>query len=184
MVMDAFESQQSQVDYVEGIYVGYRYYDTFDVDPAFEFGYGLSYTTFGYGNVSLSTDTFADSLTASVTVTNTGVLAGKEVVQLYLSAPPGTLDKPVHELKGFAKTSLLAPGASETVEITLGADDLASFNDRRSAWIADPGRYTVRIGSSSRDMRASATFDVESEIVVEKVSADLSPEQGIEEIKP
>jgi len=184
MIRGMFEEQPSRVDYEEGIYVGYRYYDTFGVEPAYEFGYGLSYTTFDFGDVELSAKNFTDRLTASVKVTNTGEMAGREVVQLYLSAPHDGLGKPVRELKGFAKTGILAPGASETVQITLEGDDLASYYDDRSAWVADAGRYTVGIGSSSRDIRRTADFDLEHEIVVQEVVADLSPEAGISEITP
>src|SRR6185503_19809052 len=95
-----------EVTYDEGIYVGYRYYNTFNVKPAYEFGYGLSYTDFKYSNLALSAKAFDKKITASVTITNTEKVAGKEVVQLYISAPTGKLDKPSEELKGFAKTGL------------------------------------------------------------------------------
>lgn len=182
-ILMVFEVQESHVDYEEGIYVGYRYYDTFAVDPAYEFGFGLSYTTFEYSGVTLSNERFADNVTATVTVTNSGKVAGKEVIQLYLSAPQGELDKPVHELKGFAKTSLLVPGASETVEFVLEAQDLASFHDGRSAWIAASGEYLVEIGSSSRNIRSTATFAIDKELVAEKVLVELSPEQDIVELR-
>jgi beta-glucosidase len=172
-VMGVFDVQPSRVEYEESVYVGYRYYDAFGIDPAYEFGYGLSYTTFEYGDVVLSGETFDDGITASVTITNSGEVAGKEVVQLYLGAPRGGMDKPVRELKGFAKTGLLAPGTSETVDFVLQAGDLASFDESRSAWIADSGLYGIAIGSSSRDIRSTATFGVGDELVVEEVLADL-----------
>lgn len=178
------EQQPSRVDYQEGIFVGYRYYDSFGIAPAYEFGYGLSYTDFDYGELSLDSDSFEDSINASVTVTNTGDVAGKEVVELYLGAPQGDLDKPVRELKGFAKTALLAPGHSETVQFALRADELASFDDKRSAWVAERGAYTVSVGASSRDIRATASFELPQEITAQEVVAELSPGQQIQEISP
>lgn len=178
-------AKPSRVEYEEGIYVGYRYYDSFDVEPAYEFGYGLSYTDFEYGQVSLSDDIFdAPIITATVTVTNSGQVAGREAVQLYLTAPDGVLKKPAKELKGFAKTPKLEPGESGELEMTLQAADLASFNEDRSAWIADPGTYAVSIGASSRDIRTTRTFELEREIVVEETLADLSPEGSLEEVEP
>jgi len=114
----------------EGVYVGYRYHRTFGRAPAYAFGHGMSYTTFRYGGLRLAgtPNGPADSLTATVTVTNTGRAAGREAAQLYVSAPKGTLDKPERELRGFAKTGLLQPGASETLTFRLGAADLASFD--------------------------------------------------------
>jgi beta-glucosidase len=138
-----------QVVYEEGIYVGYWYYNTFGIKPSYEFGYGLSYTNFSYSNLKLNSSLFSNKLTATVTVTNTGKVAGKEVVQLYLSAPQAKLDKPSEELKGFGKTALLKPGASQTISFTLNAKDLASFNTAQSAWIADAGSYVAKIGASS-----------------------------------
>jgi beta-glucosidase len=113
--------------------VGYRYYNTFGVKTSFPFGYGLSYTSFAYSNLKLSSSTFKGSVLASVTITNKGKVAGKEVVQLYLSAPVKNTDKPVQELKVFAKTGLLKPGASQTISFTLYANDLASFNTAQTA---------------------------------------------------
>jgi beta-glucosidase len=183
-ILGIFKSSPSRVDYEEGIYVGYRYYDTFDVEPAYEFGYGLSYTSFDYGPCRLSADTFADSMTVTVSVTNSGNVSGKEVVQLYLTAPEGDLHKPARELKGFAKTSALKPGESQVLEFTLRAKDLASFYDDRSAWIADTGTYEVSIGASSRDIKSTVTFELGDELVVEHVVAELSPKIELEEISP
>ena len=116
----------AEVTYEEDIYIGYRYYNTFKVKPAYEFGYGLSYTTFSYGNLQLSSPTLNGKITATMTVTNIGKVAGKEVVQLYVSAPAAKMKKPAEELKAFAKTNLLPPGKSQTVTFTLAAADLAS----------------------------------------------------------
>ena len=176
-------SVPAEVTYQEGIYVGYRYYNTFKVKPAYEFGYGLSYTSFSYANLSLSSNTFNGKIEATVTVTNTGKVAGKEVAQLYLSAPKGTLDKPAEELKGFAKTGLLQPGGSETLSFTLTPKDLASFNTDASAWIADAGKYEVKIGASSEDIKLTKSFTLAKTMMVEKVHKALAPHMAIDELK-
>ena len=172
-----------KVIYEEGIYVGYRYYNTFKVKPAYEFGYGLSYTNFTYNTLTLSNQIFKGKLTASVTVHNSGKLAGKEVVELYLTAPKGKLDKPSEELKGFAKTRLLKPGESQTLTFTLNAKDLASFNTAQSAWIADQGKYEIKIGASSEDIRLKTSFTLLSSITVEKTKRALAPQISIAELK-
>ncbi len=174
----------AEVTYEEGIYVGYRYYNTFHIKPAYEFGYGLSYTNFTYSDLKLSATTFNNKpLTATVTITNTGKAAGKEVVQLYLSAPATELDKPAEELKAFAKTNLLQPGQSQTLSFTLTANELASFNTATSAWIADAGKYTIRIGASSLNIKQTASFDLPLGIIVEKVHKVLTPQTPINELK-
>ena len=175
--------QASDNTYSEGIYVGYRYFNTFKKQPAYEFGYGLSYTTFGYGPLKLSAASFAGSLTASLTVTNTGQVAGKEVVELYLSAPAGPLDKPASELKAFAKTKLLSPGQSQTLTFTLRPLDLASFNTASSAWVADAGTYAVQAGASSLHIRQRATFQLPAALVAEKSRPLLTPDAPIAELK-
>jgi beta-glucosidase len=183
-MLNAFRNPKpSKVMYEEGIYVGYRYYDTFKVAPAYEFGYGLSYTSFEYGNLALSSQKFADQITVTVDAKNSGKVAGKEVVQLYLSAPMNKLDKPVAELKGFAKTRLLQPGESQTLSFELTARNLASFDSASSSWIAEAGKYTVKVGSSSRDIRQTASFDLELELIAKKESRALAPKVGINELK-
>lgn len=177
------QARPSEDTYSEGIYVGYRYYDAFNVPTAYEFGYGLSYTTFAYTNAKLSTSTFKDSVTVTVDVKNTGKVAGKEVVQLYVTAPAAKLDKPVKELKGFAKTKLLAPGESETLSFTLDARNLASFDPAQSAWVAEAGNYEVKLGASSKDIRANASFTLAKDRVVKKESVALVPKTPIAELK-
>jgi beta-glucosidase len=173
----------TQAVYKEGIYVGYRYFNSFHVQTAFPFGFGLSYTKFKYSGLKISAPDFKKRLTVTLTVTNTGSIAGKEIVQLYLSAPHKNLDKPAEELKGFAKTALLKPGASQTVTFTIRAADLASFNTDQSEWIAESGKYTVGIGASSEDIKLSGTFHLAGEMVVEKVHKAIVPQVQIDELK-
>jgi beta-glucosidase len=172
----------SENSYNEGIYVGYRYYNTFKVKPAYEFGYGLGYSTFAYGKLQLSAPTLAGKITASLKVTNSGTVAGKEVVQLYVHAPAGALAKPDSELRAFAKTGLLAPGQSQTLTFTLTAADLASYNTAAEAWQTDAGTYTARAGASSLDIRQSATFSVPKLVVVQKSRKLLAPQQVVKEL--
>ncbi len=168
--------------YKEGIYVGYRYYDSFNVPTAYPFGYGLSYTTFGYSDLKLSAKTFSKAIKISLTVQNTGKRAGKEVVQLYLSAPTDEIEKPTHELKGFAKTKLLQPGESQTISFELNEKSLASFWSGISAWVADKGEYEVQIGASSKDIRLKAKFNLPEKIIVEKVHDVLYPNFMMKEL--
>jgi len=172
------------VTYNEGIYVGYRYYSTFNIKPAYEFGYGLSYTKFAYSGLRLNDKTLINNdLTVTVIVKNTGKVAGKEVAQLYISAPAKQLNKPAYELKGFAKTRLLQPGESQTLTFKITPADLASFNTAQSAWIADSGSYTVKVGSSSLQIKQSAEFKLANDVIVEKVKPILLPTTEINEIK-
>lgn len=167
--------------YNEGIYVGYRFHNTFNIEPAYEFGYGLSYTKFNYSDLNISSTEFKDKLEVSVLITNTGSVTGKEVVQLYLSAPL-TIDKPNEELKGFAKTRSLKPGEKQQITFTINSSDLASFNTKRASWIADAGDYTIKIGSSSKKIHLTKSFSLDKEIVVEKVKNVMSPVVEFEEL--
>ncbi|HTR30133.1 MAG TPA: glycoside hydrolase family 3 C-terminal domain-containing protein [Puia sp.] len=173
----------AEVTYQEGIYVGYRFYTTFDVKPAYAFGYGLSYTSFSYSGLKLSAATFNGRLTATVTVTNTGQVAGKEVVELYVSAPGEKLDKPAEELRAFGKTGLLQPGKSQTLRFVLTPADLASFDTPSSSWVAEGGKYTIKIGASSADIRLTGTFDLPADLVVEKDHKAVAPTAAIDELK-
>jgi len=143
-------------DYAEGIWVGYRHFETRGVEVSYPFGFGLSYSTFSYSKPVVKA--VADGFEASVTVTNTGSVAGKEAVQVYVSAPAGGLEKPARELKAFAKTKLLAPGESQTLTVKVSAYELASFNEAASAWEAPAGTYSVQFGASVADIRATAPF--------------------------
>ncbi len=171
----------AEVTYDEGIYVGYRYFNSYHVKPAYEFGYGLSYTNFSFNNLTLSSKQFNGKISASVTIKNTGKVAGKEVVQLYITAPSSKLNKPSEELKAFAKTKLLQPGESETIHFIIYPKDLASFETQRTSWIADAGKYTIKIGASSEDIKQSATFNLSKEIIVEKDHNVLKPQVEINE---
>ena len=173
-----------QVIYQEGIYIGYRYYDSFNVKPLYEFGYGLSYTDFSVSDLKLSAKTLTNSLIITVTVKNTGKVVGKEVIQLYISAPTGSIDKPVQELRAFDKTRLLQPGESQYFTFRITAADLASYHTDKSQWISDAGRYLVRMGVSSRDIRQSATFNVPKDWLIETDHDVLQPQVAIKEYKP
>ena len=141
-------------DYEEDIYVGYRYFDSFEVPVSYPFGYGLSYTTFDYSDAKITEK--GDAYEISVTVKNTGKLEGKEVVELYISAPDNkAANKPVKELKAYAKTKLLAPNETETVVMTVKAADLASFDEAASAWVVAAGEYQFLVGASSQDIKAT-----------------------------
>jgi beta-glucosidase len=173
----------SEVTYEEGIYVGYRYYNTFDVKTAYDFGYGLSYTKFKYSDLKLSSKTFNGSVTATVTITNTGDVAGREVVEMYVSAPKTGLPKPSEELKAFAKTKTLQPKESKTINLTLTAKDLASFDTARLSWVAEAGTYEVKAGASSTDIKKTKKFEIAKAIVTEKVHDVLQPQVKIDELK-
>jgi len=172
-----------QVVYEEGIYVGYRYFNTFNIETSYPFGFGLSYTDFNYSDLKLNSKNFENQLEISFLITNIGKVAGKEVVQLYLTAPEKKIDKPSEELKGFAKTKLLQPGESQVLIFKIDAKELASFYSDNSAWIADAGEYTVKIGASCEDIRLSQKFDLVDDILVEKVNRALVPKVAITEMK-
>jgi beta-glucosidase len=157
--------------YEEDLYVGYRYFDTFGKEVSYPFGYGLSYTGFEYAAAAEANNPY----TVNVTVTNTGNVAGKEVVQLYLSAPEDAIGRPEKELKAFAKTRLLQPGESETVALAISPDDLAVFDEQENAWIITGGTYKLRIGASSKDIRSEQTLDNIPRRIVENVHEVLKP---------
>jgi len=178
------KSVPAVVTYEDGIYVGYRYYETFKVKPSYEFGFGLSFTDFTYSNLKLSSSKFNGSITVTVNVKNNGKVAGKEVTELYLTAPSVKLDKPILELKGFAKTTLLQPGESQTLSFVIDSRRLASFDTAKSSWIAEAGKYEVKIGASSRDIKLTASFNLARDLTVKKENVSLVPKEKISEIKP
>lgn len=154
-----------KVEYREGVFVGYRYYDTKKMDVRFPFGYGLSYTTFAYSNLKLSAEQIkdTDTLTVSVDVTNTGSMAGKEVVQLYVSDVESTVIRPVKELKGFDKVNL-QPGETKTVTFTLGKRAFAYWNTQVHDWHVESGEFRILVGKSSREIQLEETVTVESTV--------------------
>ena len=155
----------------EDIYVGYRYFDTFNKEVAYPFGYGLSYTTFEFSKPKVKAN--GKTITVQVTVRNTGSVAGKEVAQVYVSAPQGNIEKPAQELKAFAKTRELQPGEQETLTMQIPVRMLASFDEGGSQWLTEAGLYTFKVGSSCRDIRCTATAKVGR--YTEKTSNALAP---------
>lgn len=172
----------AEVIYEEGVYVGYRYYNSFGVATAYPFGFGLSYSQFKFSDLKLSAAAMGASIQVNIKVTNTGSVAGKEVAELYISAPTTKLDKPSSELKAFAKTKTLQPGESQELIFTLTPTDLASFNTISSSWIADAGDYTVKFGNAQETF-ISGNFKLPKEVVVEKVNKVLVPKLAITEMK-
>ena len=136
------------VPYNEGIYVGYRYFDTFNVEPMYHFGYGLSYTTFEFKIFDIYVE--GPLVTFSVNVTNTGKVAGKEVVQCYLSSPDGKMEKAYQDLCAYSKTALLQPGENEQILISFDITDMASYDEKTASYVLEKGDYIVRCGNSSR----------------------------------
>ena len=165
--------------YKEGIYVGYRYFDTFGVTPAYPFGYGLSYTSF---DVKTNSVTVAkNQVKLSVTVKNTGdTYCGQEVVQVYYSAPAGKLEKPYQELVAFAKTKVLVPGEEEILEISYKVENMASYDVETASWVLESGTYYVRVGTHSRNTRIEAALQLAGDVVTEKLSNRLAKEGELE----
>ena len=146
-----------QVYYSEGIYVGYRWYEANDIKPMFPFGHGLSYTTFEYGQPMASSKTMGKTLKIKVPVTNTGKVAGAEVVQLYIHDVEASVDRPVKELKGFDKV-YLEPGQTKFVEFVIDRDALSFFDAEKHEWVAEPGEFKALIAASSEDIRGEVSF--------------------------
>ena len=158
-----FPGKDATVNYAEGIYVGYRYFDRAGIEPLFPFGFGLSYTDFDYGNLRLSKPSFEphESVEVSLDITNTGNREGEEVVQLYIHQQQPAIDRSARELKGFAKVSL-RPGETKTVRLAVRGRDLAYFDVEKHRWTAEAGVYEVEVGASSRDLRQKAALRLAS----------------------
>ncbi|HJD43367.1 MAG TPA: glycoside hydrolase family 3 C-terminal domain-containing protein [Candidatus Mediterraneibacter quadrami] len=153
--------------YREGIYVGYRYFDSYDVEPRYPFGYGLSYTTFSIEKENV--ELVGTKVMVRVNVTNTGsTYSGKEVVQLYASCPQTGMAKEYQRLAAFAKTGVLAPGGTETAVLSFDMKDLASYRESDAAWVLEAGDYILRLGASSRDTEAVAALVLDGETIVEQ----------------
>lgn len=161
----SYIGEGDMVEYREGIFVGYRYYDKKKMDVLFPFGYGLSYTTFAYSNLRIDKESMkdTDTMTVSVDVTNTGKMAGKEVVQLYVADKESTAIRPVKELRDFAKVEL-APGETKTVSFTLGKRAFAYYSVKLHDWHVETGEFDIMIGQSSRDIVLTKTVTVESTV--------------------
>ena len=156
----AYDPKDLSVEYKEGLYVGYRWADKYDVEPLFAFGHGLSYTDFAYGDAKAKSSVKAGAdLKVSIDVTNTGKVAGKEVVQLYIGDEEAYLDRPVKELKGFKKVHL-EPGETKTVEFVIEPDMLKFFDDAKHEWVLEKGKFTAYVGASSQDIRSEVSFEV------------------------
>lgn len=163
--------------YKEGIYVGYRYFDSFGVEPAYPFGYGLSYTTFSIRSAGIAVD--GSNITVKTVVTNSGdAYGGKEVVQLYVSAPNGKLHKEYQSLAAFAKTRTLEPGASQTLELNFDLKALASYRETDASYILEAGDYILRLGNSSRKTMVVGVLTVKEEIVVSR-HVNICPLQNV-----
>lgn len=163
----------------EDIYVGYRYFDTFKKDVAYPFGFGLSYTTFEMGKPSVKAN--GKNIEVSVTVKNTGKVAGKQVAQVYVTAPKGAYEKPAKELKAFGKTRELKPGESQTLKMTLEKRDLASFEEANSQWKVDAGNYLFQVGTDVESIKGTATLKVAE--YTEKTSSACAPNVQLNYLK-
>jgi beta-glucosidase len=165
-----FPGDGETVEYREGIFVGYRHYDTRDVEPLFPFGYGLSYTSFEYSDLQVDKKQIKDDETITVTVKikNTGSMTGKEVVQLYVRDVESTISRPEKELKGFEKVSL-QPGEEKTVTFELGKRAFAYYNVKLKEWHVETGTFDLLVGTSSRNILLRDTVDVESTVTIKKL---------------
>ena len=182
-VTRGYVGQVAGYDYTnhdEDIYVGYRFFDTFNREVAYPFGFGLSYTTFEFSKPVVKAKG-KDAVEVSITIKNTGTVSGKEVAQIYVQAPKGKLEKPAQELKAFAKTRELQPGESQTLTMTIPVRDLASFDEAGSQWLTEAGNYTFRIGNSSRNLPLSASLTLKE--YTEKVNNALAPKQKLNLLK-
>ena len=171
-----------QQDYCEDIFVGYRYFDTFGIEPLYPFGFGLSYTTFETQTLEVTADW--DRVLVPVRVGNTGSVAGRQVVQVYVSTPEGALPQPMQELKGFAKTRLLQPGETCTLDISIPTVSLASYDTGRAAFVMGKGDYIIRVGSDSRNTSVAAVLRLDGQAVVRTVSNKMQPDRELQTLVP
>lgn len=179
--MPDFEDM-NETRYREGIYVGYRYFDSFNITPAYPFGFGGSYTTFALEVKDVALD--GETVCIRVNVQNTGSrYAGRETVQVYLSQPQGKLDKPYQVLAGFAKTGSLAPGQCETVTVTFPLHILASYDEEQAVWLLEKGVYYLRVGSHSRSTCIAAALELGETVVTARLQNRLQPDCPLETLR-
>lgn len=169
-------------NYNEGIFVGYRYYDTFKIPVAYPFGYGMSYSQFDFSDLKVQNDESSKTLQVSFTVTNSGNMEGKEVAQIYVSAPHQKMKKPIQELKVFAKTELLQSGKSQTFSVTIPYYDLSSFDSATSSWKLEAGNYELRVGNSSQNILIKQVFHLSNTTMVLKTENLLKPDMVVNEL--
>jgi beta-glucosidase len=174
-----------EVSYDEDIFVGYRYYSTFEKPVSYDFGFGRSYTHFNLSNIQLSSDKFEDKISISLEVTNTGEIAGREVAQIYLRTPGNKYATPEIQLIDFGKTGLLKPGEKEKLSFLIEARDLTVFDESEAAFIAEKGQYGILIGTSARQIEEKKSFQLSKELTVEKVTPNaLEPKVAIDKLRP
>ncbi|MBR6322404.1 MAG: glycoside hydrolase family 3 protein [Lachnospiraceae bacterium] len=183
---DTFSFRNGDTDdeyYYEGIYVGYRYFDSFNIAPAYPFGYGLNYTDFSISEVTAALD--GSDLLVCAAVKNIGEkYPGRESVQVYVSAPKGGLEKPYQELKGFAKTKELAPGECEAIQIRIPLSSMASYCERCASWVLEPGKYYIRVGENSRSTQVAAAVEIPERKVVSVLKNKAVPDEEFELLHP
>ena len=167
------DGNTAQELYNDDIFVGYRYYDTFGKDVSYAFGYGGSYTTFAMSTKSVKAD--KDKVTVQVKVKNTGSVSGKEVAEVYFSAPDGDLDKPYQELAGYAKTDELAPGESQILTISFDTSEMGSYDTAKAAYVMEDGDYIIRVGNSSRNTHVAGKISVVEDTITEQYSNLMVP---------
>ncbi len=177
----ANDGDSLQEDYVEDIFVGYRYFDTFGVEPLYPFGYGLSYTTFEMHVEKVEADWKQVAL--EVQVKNTGDVAGRAVPQVYVTAPEGTLTKPYQELKGYGKTGIIQPGQTQQITISFATETLASYSEAQAAFLMEAGDYVIRLGAHSRDTHVAACITVDDLAVLRTVKNQVPLDKPLETMK-
>ena len=175
----ANDENVTQEEYTDDIYVGYRYFDTFNVTPAYEFGYGLSYTDFNIDVKDVTVD--EENVTVDVRVTNVGEkYAGKEVVEVYFSAPDGALEKPYQELATYGKTDTLAPGESQELTLSYATTEMSSYSEDLAAYVMENGDYVVRVFNSSRNTSVESVINLDSNKVTEQLSNQMVQDEEID----
>ena len=174
----ANDGDSLQEDYNEDIFVGYRYFDSFGMEPLYPFGFGLSYTSFSMKVTEVKADW--NTITLIAQVTNTGKCAGREVVQVYVTAPEGRLTKPYQELKAYRKTKLLHSGESETLTLSLPTESLASYDEEKAAFVMEAGDYLLRVGRHSRDTQIAAVLHLDAEACVRQVRNEVHPDHALD----